>query len=145
MLEAWTTLAALSQVTDRAVLGTLVSCAAYRPAAVSVQMARNLQALTAGRFCLGLGAGWDRPEFDALNIPFGAAGGRSDLLQSILQGSRTAWPWPEADAGDSASDSHPDVGRRPPPTRCAGLTRRTSSSSTVTAILGGGARTSSGG
>src|ERR1700729_2631715 len=57
VLEAWTTLAALSQGTERAVLGTLVSCAAYRPAMVTVKMAENLHALSGGRLCLGLGAG----------------------------------------------------------------------------------------
>lgn len=69
VLEAWTALAALSQVTKHAVLGTLVSCAAHRPPEVTARMARNLQVLTGGRFCLGLGAGWDRSEFDALKIP----------------------------------------------------------------------------
>jgi alkanesulfonate monooxygenase SsuD/methylene tetrahydromethanopterin reductase-like flavin-dependent oxidoreductase (luciferase family) len=56
VLEAWTTLAALSQVTGRAVIGTLVSCASYRHPAVTVKMAENLHRLSAGRFCLGLGA-----------------------------------------------------------------------------------------
>ena len=48
VLEAWTTLAALSQATERIVLGTLVSCAAYRPAAMTVKMAENLHALSGG-------------------------------------------------------------------------------------------------
>ena len=53
VLEAWTTLAALSQATERVVLGTLVSCAAYRPPGVTVKMAENLHRLSGGRFCLG--------------------------------------------------------------------------------------------
>ena len=39
VLEAWTTLAALSQATERIGLGTLVSCAGYRNAEVTVKMA----------------------------------------------------------------------------------------------------------
>jgi alkanesulfonate monooxygenase SsuD/methylene tetrahydromethanopterin reductase-like flavin-dependent oxidoreductase (luciferase family) len=74
VLEAWTTLAALAQVTNRVVLATLVSCAAYRPAAVTVKMAQNMHALSGGRFRFGVGAGWDRPEFEALGVPFGTAG-----------------------------------------------------------------------
>jgi Luciferase-like monooxygenase len=70
VLEAWTTLAALSQVTERVVIGTLVSCVGYRNPAVTVKMAENLHVLSTGRFCLGLGAGWDRPEFELLDIPF---------------------------------------------------------------------------
>jgi len=83
VLEAWTTLAALSQVTDRVVIGTLVSCAGYRNPAVTVKMAENLHLLSAGRFCLGLGAGWDQPEFELLGIPFGSAAERSDRLLRV--------------------------------------------------------------
>lgn len=110
VLEAWTTLAALSQVTDRAVLGTLVSCAAYRPPMMTVRMAQNLQVLTGGRFCLGLGAGWDRPEFDALGIRFGSAAERSDQLDAVLKAIGTAWPQP---APGSASAADAAAGRKP--------------------------------
>ena len=82
VLEAWTTLAALSQATERVVLGTLVSCAAYRPAVMTVKMAENLHALSGGRFCLGLGAGWDEPEFGFLGLPFPSAAERSDRLEA---------------------------------------------------------------
>jgi len=91
VLEAWTTLAALSQVTERVVLGTLVSCAAYRESVVTVKMARNLQALSSGRFCLGVGAGWDEPEFDALGIRFGSALERSDRLEAVICAARSEW------------------------------------------------------
>ncbi len=90
VLEAWTTLAALAQVTQRVVLGTLVTCAAYRPPAVTVKMAQNLHMLSGGRLCFGVGAGWDEPEFDSLDIPFGTAGERSDRLEEVLRLARTA-------------------------------------------------------
>jgi alkanesulfonate monooxygenase SsuD/methylene tetrahydromethanopterin reductase-like flavin-dependent oxidoreductase (luciferase family) len=90
VLEAWTTLAALSQATERAVIGTLVSSAGYRNPVVTVKMAENLQILSAGRFCLGLGAGWDQPEFEFLGLPFPSAPERSDRLEAVLRTCSTA-------------------------------------------------------
>ena len=100
VLEAWTTLAALSQVTERVVIGTLVSCAGYRNAEITVKMAENLNILSSGRFCLGLGAGWDRQEFESLDIVFGSAAERSDCLETVLHACSSAWS--EAGAGCSA-------------------------------------------
>ena len=79
VLEAWTTLAALSQATERVVLGTLVSCAAYRPAVMTVKMAENLHALSGGRFCLGLGRGMGRAGVRVPRpaVPFGGGAIRS--------------------------------------------------------------------
>jgi len=68
VLEAWTTLAALSQMTERIVLGTLVSCAAYRPPGVTVKMAENLYKLSGGRSRSGLGPA--RVRFPWPPIPF---------------------------------------------------------------------------
>jgi alkanesulfonate monooxygenase SsuD/methylene tetrahydromethanopterin reductase-like flavin-dependent oxidoreductase (luciferase family) len=114
VLEAWTTLAALSQATERVVLGTLVSCAAYRNPAVTVKMAENLHVLSDGRFCLGLGAGWDRPEFESLGIRFPSAGRRSDRLEAALQACRTAWR-------ESRPGHRTDAARPPGDTSCAPL------------------------
>jgi alkanesulfonate monooxygenase SsuD/methylene tetrahydromethanopterin reductase-like flavin-dependent oxidoreductase (luciferase family) len=91
LLEAWTTLAALSQVTERMVIGTLVSCASYRQPVVAVKMAENMYRLSAGRFCLGLGAGWDQPEFEFLGLPFPSAAERSGRLEAVLRACRAAW------------------------------------------------------
>jgi alkanesulfonate monooxygenase SsuD/methylene tetrahydromethanopterin reductase-like flavin-dependent oxidoreductase (luciferase family) len=96
LLEAWTTLAALSQVTERAVIGTLVCCASYRQPTVTVKMAENLHRLSAGRFCLGLGAGWDQPEFEALRLHFPSATERSDRLEAVLRACHAAWSEPGA-------------------------------------------------
>jgi alkanesulfonate monooxygenase SsuD/methylene tetrahydromethanopterin reductase-like flavin-dependent oxidoreductase (luciferase family) len=105
VLEAWTTLAALSQVTERIAIGTLVSCAAYRNPGVTVKMAENLQVLSGGRFCLGLGAGWDEPEFESLGIPFPSAGERSDRLEAALRACREEWRNPVGIGRGRAADA----------------------------------------
>ncbi len=113
VLEAWTTLAALSQVTERVVLGTLVSCAAYRPAAMTVKMAENLHALSRGRFCVGLGAGWDEPEFGFLGLSFPSAAERSDCLEAVLRACRASWRDLAGCAGSSADGGVGGASKRP--------------------------------
>lgn len=80
VLEAWTTLGALSRHTARVVIGTLVSCAGYRYPQITARMATTLTTLSGGRFCLGLGAGWDEEEFRLMAIPFPSPATRSALL-----------------------------------------------------------------
>jgi alkanesulfonate monooxygenase SsuD/methylene tetrahydromethanopterin reductase-like flavin-dependent oxidoreductase (luciferase family) len=111
VLEAWTTLAALSQVTERTVIGTLVSCAAYRYAGVTLKMAENLNILSAGRFCLGLGAGWDQQEFESLDISFRSPPERSDCLDAVLGACSAAWRKSGPDS--SAADASASVGLGP--------------------------------
>jgi alkanesulfonate monooxygenase SsuD/methylene tetrahydromethanopterin reductase-like flavin-dependent oxidoreductase (luciferase family) len=80
--------------TSRITLGTLVLCHAFRHAG---QLAREASALadsSGGRFVLGLGAGWHRPEFDALGLPFDHRVGRLEEavppLRALLQGERVS-------------------------------------------------------
>jgi alkanesulfonate monooxygenase SsuD/methylene tetrahydromethanopterin reductase-like flavin-dependent oxidoreductase (luciferase family) len=110
VLEAWTTLAALSQVTERVVIGTLVSCAGYRNPQVTVKMAENMAVLSEGRFCLGLGAGWDGPEFESLGISFPTAAKRSDQLEAGLRACRTAWSAPGPSASGTGTAASPGRG-----------------------------------
>jgi alkanesulfonate monooxygenase SsuD/methylene tetrahydromethanopterin reductase-like flavin-dependent oxidoreductase (luciferase family) len=66
-------LALLSYVaakTSRIELGTLVLCSPLRPPGQLAREAKALAALSNGRFVLGIGAGWHKPEFDAFGIPF---------------------------------------------------------------------------
>lgn len=56
--------------TARIGLGTLVLCAPLRSPGALAREASALADLSDGRFTLGLGAGWHRPEFDAFDIPF---------------------------------------------------------------------------
>jgi alkanesulfonate monooxygenase SsuD/methylene tetrahydromethanopterin reductase-like flavin-dependent oxidoreductase (luciferase family) len=68
--EAFTFLSALAAVTRRMQLGSLVACASFRSPALLAKMADSLDEISAGRFILGLGAGWHEPEYTAFGYPF---------------------------------------------------------------------------
>jgi alkanesulfonate monooxygenase SsuD/methylene tetrahydromethanopterin reductase-like flavin-dependent oxidoreductase (luciferase family) len=63
-------LAVAAARTRRIGLGTLIACTAFRPPGQLAREAATLADASAGRFVLGIGAGWHRPEFDALGYPF---------------------------------------------------------------------------
>lgn len=68
--ECWTILSALAEATERVELGTLVACTSFRNPALLAKMAVTLDEVSSGRFVLGLGAGWNRAEYDAFGMPF---------------------------------------------------------------------------
>ena len=68
--ECWTFLSALADATKRVELGTLVLCNSFRNPALLAKMAITLDEVSQGRLILGLGAGWNKPEFDAFGWPF---------------------------------------------------------------------------
>src|ERR671936_1545585 len=70
--DIWTSLAALASVTERVQLGPLVACLAFHPPAILARMAAAVDEISGGRFVLGVGAGWNEPEFRAFGIPFDA-------------------------------------------------------------------------
>src|SRR4051794_22551985 len=67
--EAWTLLSALAAATSTVRLGPLVACAGFHPPAVLAKMASTIDEVSGGRFVLGIGAGWEPREVDALRIP----------------------------------------------------------------------------
>jgi alkanesulfonate monooxygenase SsuD/methylene tetrahydromethanopterin reductase-like flavin-dependent oxidoreductase (luciferase family) len=68
--DCWTLLAALAAVTERVDLGPLVAATAFRPPALLARAAAATQEVSGGRLVLGLGAGWNAVEFEALGLPF---------------------------------------------------------------------------
>jgi alkanesulfonate monooxygenase SsuD/methylene tetrahydromethanopterin reductase-like flavin-dependent oxidoreductase (luciferase family) len=84
-LEAMTTLAALTQVTERVRLGTLVLCAPFRHPAILARQARAVRDLSGDRVVLGLGAGWLEDEFDRFGFAFGTVGERFSALEATVE------------------------------------------------------------
>ena len=68
--DAWTQLAALAQATERVVIGPLVACLAFHPPGLIARMAASIDEISGGRFVLGVGSGWNEPEFRAFGLPF---------------------------------------------------------------------------
>lgn len=83
-------LAAAAAATTSITIGTLVLCHAFRHAGQLAREASALSDAAGGRFVLGLGTGWHRPEFDALDLPFDHRAGRLeeavDPVRRLLRG-----------------------------------------------------------
>src|SRR4051812_45131324 len=84
--EAWTLLSALAAATTTVRLGPLVACAGFHPPAVLAKMAATVDEVSGGRFVLGLGAGWNRREFDAFGLPFDRRVARFEEAFAIIRG-----------------------------------------------------------
>src|SRR5919112_494142 len=68
--EAWTTLAAIAAVTERVELGPLVAATSFHAPAMLAKKAATVDEISGGRLILGLGAGWNRPDYDAFGFPY---------------------------------------------------------------------------
>jgi F420-dependent oxidoreductase-like protein len=84
MLEAYSTLAALSQRTSKAMLGALVTGVTYRNPAVLAKTVATLDVISGGRAVLGLGAAWNEDEHRGYGIEFPPVGQRMDRLDEAL-------------------------------------------------------------
>ena len=83
--EAFTMLAALSQVTTRAELGQLVTCANYRNPGLLAKEAACVDVFSGGRLILGIGAGWFEREYQAYDYEYRRDGERLRILDETLQ------------------------------------------------------------
>lgn len=83
-MEAWVTLTALAQATERIRIGCMVNGVVYRHPAVLANMAATLDIVSAGRLELGLGAGWNEEECDAYGIDLGSLTERFDRFDEAL-------------------------------------------------------------
>lgn len=93
--EAWTSLAALAAATERVRLGPLVACLAFHDPAVLAKMAATVDEVSRGRLVVGVGAGWNRTEFDAFGIPFEHRASRFEeafeIVRRLLAGERVTF------------------------------------------------------
>ena len=82
MWECWSLISALAAVTERAEIGTLVLCSSFRNPALLAKMADTVEEISGGRLILGLGAGWNEPEYRAFGYPFDH---RTDRFAEAIQ------------------------------------------------------------
>ncbi len=97
--DTWTLLAGLAAVTERVQLGPLVACLAFHPPGLLARMAASVGEISGGRLVLGVGAGWNEPEFLAFGIPFDHRAARFE------EGSRSSAGCWRGSGSPSAGDS----------------------------------------
>jgi alkanesulfonate monooxygenase SsuD/methylene tetrahydromethanopterin reductase-like flavin-dependent oxidoreductase (luciferase family) len=69
----------------------MVLSQSYRNPALLAKMAATLQTLTAGRFVLGIGAGWQEDEYESYGFRFPPAGERIEQLGEAIDLIRRMW------------------------------------------------------
>lgn len=68
--EAWSVLAGLAEATERVEIGPLVAATSFHNPAMIAKKAVTVDEISGGRLILGLGAGWNRTEFEAFGFSY---------------------------------------------------------------------------
>ena len=84
MGDAWTTMAAIAEATERLRVGTMVSCVAYRHPVALARIAMDVDRISNGRVVLGVGSGDMSREFERLGLDYGSAALRQARLREAL-------------------------------------------------------------
>ena len=83
--EAWSMLAAIAAVTERVQIGPLVAATSFHNPAMLAKKAVTVDEISNGRLILGIGAGWNRTEFDAYGFPFDHRASRFEEAFTIIR------------------------------------------------------------
>ena len=112
--EGYMTLAAWAGVTERVTLGHMVTANPLRSPALLAKMVTTLDHMSDGRAILGIGAGWNVAEFEALGVePGSSMGERIDWLDEAVALIRAMFDGQEPTAGSHYASR--GVRNAPPP------------------------------
>ena len=116
--EAWTTLAAIAAITDRVELGPLVASTSFHAPAMLAKQATTVDAVSEGRLIVGLGAGWNRREYDAFGFAFDRRVSRFEeaftIIRSLLRDGHVDFHGQFYDADDCILHPQPPRPGGPP-------------------------------
>ena len=84
-MEPFTFLAFLAAVTKRVRLGTGICILPQRNPVYTAKQAADVDVLSGGRLDVGLGVGWLREEYEALDVPFERRGARAADYVQVMQ------------------------------------------------------------
>jgi probable F420-dependent oxidoreductase len=122
-------MATAAEATSTLRIGSLVLDNDYKHPAVLAKEAATLDLLSEGRLELGIGAGWQISDYDALGLPYDRPGVRIDRLAEALEVIRGAWAdGPYSFKGEHYTitdyDGKPKPVQQPPPILMGGGGRR---------------------
>lgn len=84
-LDAWGTIIALSTLTTKLRLGTLVTPTSFRHPSVLAKLVVTADHVSDGRIDLGIGAGWHEGEHEAYGFPFLPTSTKLEVLEEQLE------------------------------------------------------------
>jgi alkanesulfonate monooxygenase SsuD/methylene tetrahydromethanopterin reductase-like flavin-dependent oxidoreductase (luciferase family) len=109
--EAWTTLAAIAAVTERVEIGPLVASTSFHAPTMLAKQAATVDAVSGGRLIVGLGAGWNRREYDAFGFAYDRRVSRFEealgIIVPLLREGRTTFHGQFYDVDDCVLDPRP--------------------------------------
>lgn len=99
-LDPFTTLGFVAASTERLIVHTNIVVLSYRNPFITAKAAATVQQLSSGRLILGVAAGYQKAEFDALGVDFHARGALTDQALKVI---RAVW------AGDPVTYESPTI------------------------------------
>jgi probable F420-dependent oxidoreductase len=90
-MECFTVLSAIAAVTSRIRVAPAVASASYRSPAILAKITATLDQLSNGRLTLGLGAGWQRSEYEAHGYTFPPPAERIARLRETIRILKAMW------------------------------------------------------
>ena len=90
-LECFLSFVMAAEETSSLRFGPMVTPVTFRRPVDVGRMAAQIDQLSAGRFVMGLGAGWNQPEHDAYGLDFPSTKERFDRLEDAIRMMRALW------------------------------------------------------
>jgi probable F420-dependent oxidoreductase len=115
--EPLTLLAAIGGVTERVRVGTGILISPLRPAVVLAKTVGTLDGVTGGRLDLGVGIGWQREEYDACGVRWGA---RRQVFDDQLRACAALWTQPPPVSFSATTVAFTDMWCEPRPVQQVG-------------------------
>jgi F420-dependent oxidoreductase-like protein len=94
VFECWATMAAISQRTERIMLGQMVGCAPYRSPALLAKITATIDVISGGRLIWGIGAGWYKNEFAGYGYDFPSPADRIRAMTETVEIVKGMWTQP---------------------------------------------------
>ena len=95
VFECWTTIAAISQLTNRIRLGQMVGCNSYRSPGLLAKITSTIDVVSGGRLDWGIGAGWYENEYRGYGYEFPKPKDRIGMLRETVEIVKSMWMQPE--------------------------------------------------
>lgn len=114
-LDPFTALAFVAAASERLLLQTNILVLPYRNPFITAKAATSLQILSGGRFILGIGAGYQKAEFEALGIDFHRRGRLTDDALEAIQAIWRGGSIKRKGIGYEATGNEPRPSPNPPP------------------------------